>query len=102
MTREIPKSRRQQCRCRWRGPRVLMRVQSDRKLGQSRESQVKRLLWSVYNTNVYLRRCHVIHHVIWLEKWVETHYSMCPPLNMATSTSPKNVEQSKRSKRKNM
>src|SRR5271155_441455 len=28
--------------CRWRGPRVLMRVQSDRKLGQSRESQVKR------------------------------------------------------------
>src|ERR1700678_1106733 len=29
-------------RARWRGPRVLMRVQSDRKLGQSRESQVKR------------------------------------------------------------
>src|SRR5271155_2151893 len=48
-----------------------MRVQSDRKLGQSRESHVKRLFWSVYNTNVYLRR----HHVIWLEKWVETHYS---------------------------
>ena len=39
--------------------------------------------------NIYLRRCHVIDHMIWLEKWVETHYSMCPPLNMATSTSPK-------------
>src|ERR1700678_3253109 len=72
---------------------------------QARTKQRKpsqKVMWSIYNTNIYLRRCHVINHVIWLEKWVETHYSMCPPLNMATSTSPKNVEQSKRSKRKNM
>src|ERR1700678_3678978 len=60
----------------WRWPRVLLRVLS---WSHARTTQWNRartmMIGSIYETRLSTES-HVTHHVIWLEKWVEAHYSI--------------------------